>query len=351
MPIDPNQITENGRYSRQIRFPKIGLDGQKRLAESSALVVGCGALGSVAANTLVRAGVGKLRIVDRDFLEQSNLQRQVLYDEADVKANLPKAIAAANKLRQINSEVEVEPVVGDVDATNIEAMVEGVDVIVDGTDNFEVRFLINDVAISKSVPWIYGGCLGADGQTMTIIPGQSACLNCLMLDGPPPPGTTATCDSFGILAPVINVIASIQANEAIKVLSGNIEAVSQKLTIVSMWENEYRQMDVSTLRDKVDCPTCKQRNFQWLSGERGTHSAVLCGRNSVQLSFPDQERLELNVVAARLEKIGKVESNKFLVRFFVDEYVMTVFADGRAIVSGTEEVSVARKLYAQYLGN
>lgn len=352
---DENKNLESGssesRYARQIRFPAIGEAGQKRLRDSAALIVGCGALGSVIANTLARAGVGHLRIVDRDFLEVSNLQRQVLYDEADVTAGLPKAVAAANKLRGINSEIEIEAIVADVDASNIEELCKDVDVILDGSDNFEIRFLINDAAVKHSIPWVYGGCLGADGQTMTILPGDTACLNCLMLDGPPPPGTTPTCDSFGILAPIINVIASIEANEAIKILSGNVEAISRKLTVIAMWENSIRQMDVSTLRDQVDCPTCKQKQLDWLSGERGSHSAILCGRNAVQLSFSDREAIELKELGDKLSSLGKVELNPYLLRFYVDEFVMTIFKDGRAIVSGTEEVSVARKLYAQYLGN
>ncbi len=338
------------RYARQIRFPPIGEAGQSLLQNSHVLLVGCGALGSVIANTLTRAGVGKLRLVDRDFLEKSNLQRQVVYDEQDVASGLPKAIAAAKKLRRINSEIEIEAIVADVDASNIESLAANVDLILDGSDNFEIRFLINDVAVKHAIPWVYGGCLGADGQTMTILPGETACLNCLMLDGPPPPGTTPTCDSFGILAPIINVIASFQANEAIKILSGNRDAVSRKLNVISMWDNELRQLDISKLRDKVDCPTCKQRKFEWLSGERGSHSAVLCGRNAVQLSFPDRQPISLNELKSRLQSLGRVESNAFLLRFYVDEFVLTVFPDGRAIVSGTEEVSVARKLYVQYLG-
>jgi adenylyltransferase/sulfurtransferase len=339
------------RYARQIRFPPFGPEGQQGLLKSRALIVGCGALGSVIANTLARAGVGKLRIVDRDFLEMSNLQRQVLYDESDVKQGFPKAIAAAEKLRRINSEIEIEPIVADVDASNVESLCAGVDVILDGSDNFEIRFLLNDASVKFSIPWIYGGCLGADGQTMTILPGETACLNCLMLDGPPPPGTTPTCDSFGILAPIINVIASLQSSEAIKILSGNRAAVSRKLSVFSLWENEVRQLDVSNLRDQVDCPTCKHQKFEWFNGDRGSHGAVLCGRNAVQLSFPDRQTISLDELEQRLKVLGRVESNPFLLRFYIDEFVMTVFPDGRAIVSGTEEISLARKLYAQFLGS
>ncbi len=347
----PNEIPEPlQRYSRQIRFPPIGVDGQTRLANSTALVVGCGALGSVLCNTLARSGIGRLRIVDRDFLEISNLQRQVLFDELDVANHLPKAIAAAEKLERINSAIAIEPIVADVEPTNVESFLDDVDIILDGTDNFEVRFLLNDVSVKHSIPWIYGGCLGADGQTMTILPSETACLNCLMLDGPPPPGTTPTCDAFGILSPIINVIASIQANEAIKILSGNRDAVSRKLSIVGLWDNTFRQMDVSTLRDRVDCPTCRQQQFQWLNGQRGSQSAVLCGRNAVQLSFAGRESISLDQLESRLAPLGRVERNKFLIKFTVDRFSITAFPDGRAIVSGTDDITLARKLYAQYLG-
>ena len=339
------------RYSRQVRYPAIGDAGQKALSVSTALIVGCGALGSVIANTLARAGVGTLRIVDRDFLETSNLQRQMLYDEADVESNLPKAIVAANKLRRINSSIVVDPHVVDVEAANIEALSDGVDVILDATDNFEIRFLINDVSVKYSIPWVYGGCLGADGQTMTILPNESACLRCLMLEGPPLPGTMPTCDSAGILASIINVIGSIQANEAMKILAGNRQSISKSLTIVELWQNQFRQMDVSKLRDQVDCPTCKGRQFDWLDGRRGSHSAVLCGRNAVQLSPPEREPLDLEKLASSLESVGRVTRNRFLMKLAVDSFELTVFPDGRAIINGTEDIAVARKLYAQYVGN
>ena len=338
------------RYSRQIRFPQIGETGQAGLRDARVLLVGCGALGSTIADTLVRAGVGFLRIVDRDFLEISNLQRQVLFDENDVENMLPKAVAAAQHLQRINSTVTLEPVVADVDSSNIEGFAQDVDLIMDGSDNFEIRFLINDVSIKHSIPWVYGGCLGADGQTMTILPNKSGCLNCLMLDGPPPPGTTPTCDSFGILSPIINVIASIQSLEAIKILTKQFDAVSEKLQVFSLWENQMRSIDVSQLRETVDCPTCKQQNFVWLSGERGSQTSVLCGRNSVQLSFGQRKKINLNVLANRLKEQGQVKQNQFMLRFFADDIAITVFSDSRAIVSGTDDPAVARKIYTQYLG-
>jgi adenylyltransferase/sulfurtransferase len=346
--LDPN---DHARYSRQIRFPHIGEDGQAKLRDSRVLVVGCGALGSVLANTLVRAGVGFLRIVDRDFLELSNLQRQVLFDEKDVRDALPKSVAAAKRLQQINSSVSIEPIVADVDASNIESLAADVDLILDGSDNFEIRFLINDVAVKHSKPWVYGGCLGADGQTMSILPGETGCLNCLMLDGPPPPGTTPTCDSFGILSPIINVIASIQALEAIKILTGQLDAVSRKLQVFSLWDNHSRFIDLSDLRDSVQCPTCKQKKFDWLRGNRGSQAAILCGRNSVQLNFADREKLNLDALALRLKPLGEVKQNAFMLRFFKDDIAITVFPDARAIISGTDDPAVARKIYTQFLGN
>jgi len=332
-----------------MRYPPIGEEGQRRLLDSKALVCGCGALGSVLANTLVRAGVGFTRIVDRDFLEMNNLQRQVLYDEKDVAAGLPKAIAAQAKLRKINSQVEIEAIVSDVDHTNIGALLDDVDMILDGTDNFETRFLLNDAAAKFNVPWVYGGCVGCEGQSMTIIPGETPCLRCLMQEAPPP-GTTATCDSAGILGPIVNIIASIQACEALKILSGNRDAISRVLHVAELWDNRIRQVKLDSLKEAVDCPTCKGEEYPWLEGRRGSHTAVLCGRNAVQLSFPDRESIELATLAQKLEGVGRVSCNRFLLRFEVDGYVITVFPDGRAIIGGTDDIAEARTLYAKYIG-
>lgn len=339
------------RYSRQIRFAGIGEQGQQRLAASEVLVVGCGALGSVIADGLTRAGVGTIRIVDRDFPELSNLQRQTLFDESDVQRGLPKAIAAKHRLQQINSTVAIDAVVADVDAGNIESLASGVDLILDGTDNFEIRFLINDVAIKSNTPWIYGGCLGASGQAMVVLPGKTACLNCLMLDGPPPPGTTATCDSAGILAPIINVIASFQVMESLKILTGNLDAVNRKLNVFEMWTNQTRQMDLAGLKQSIDCPTCSQRTFKWLSGDQGSRSVVLCGRNAVQISTPDRQPVDLEEMAVRLRSLGEVNVNPFLLRLEFESFVVSVFADGRAIVSGTDDLAVARTVYTKTIGN
>jgi len=337
------------RYSRQVRFGPLGEAGQRRLMESHVLVVGCGALGTVLANTLARAGVGRLRIVDRDFIETNNLQRQVLFDEDDVAAELPKAIAAANKLRRINSTIEIEPIVADANPSNIETLCQGVDLILDGTDNFETRFLINDAAVKFSIPWVYGGCLGAEGQTMTILPGETACLRCLIPE-PPAAGTTPTCDTAGIVAPIINVIASIESMEAMKILSGNREAISKKLTIIDLWDNAQRQLNLSSLREQSDCACCKRREFPWLEGRRGSQTAVLCGRNSVQISPPPGTRISLDEMARALESLGQVTRNPFLLRATVGDYRLTIFPDGRAIIGGTDDVAEAKSVYSRYVG-
>lgn len=347
------------RYSRQVRYPAIGEEGQRRLMASRALICGCGALGTVLANTLARAGVGFLRIVDRDFVELTNLQRQVLFDERDLAEQLPKAVAAARKLRGINSQVEIDERVVDVTPNNIESLAGDVDIILDGTDNFETRFLINDFAVKHRKPWIYGGCLGAEGQSLTIVPGQTPCLRCLIAE-PPPPGTSPTCDTAGILGSIINIIASIQACEAIKILSGHVEAINPFWTIIGLWDNSVRQIEVRSLRpdgnvDNGDnggggCATCRDHEFPWLSGNRMSHTAVLCGRNAVQVSVP-REPLNLESFAANLSGVGKVTRTPFFLRLVVDTYTLTIFPDGRAIIAGTDDVSLAKTLYARYVGS
>jgi molybdopterin-synthase adenylyltransferase len=342
----PNTIA---RYARQVRFPPLGEDGQRRLAQSRAMICGCGALGTAIANTLVRAGVGAVRIVDRDFVELSNLQRQTLFDEADAAACLPKAVASAEKLRRINSGVTVEPIVADIEPTNIERFCEGVDAILDGTDNFETRLLVNDAAVKLGVPWVYGGCVAAEGQTMTILPGETACLRCLMPECPPP-GSTPTCDVAGILGPIVGLIASIEAIEAIKILSGNRQSISRSLTVVDLWQNQIRQVDVRELRDRVDCPTCKHGQFPWLSGRAGSRTAVLCGRNAVQLSIPGTS-ISLDELARRLKGVGELTRNQFLLRLKIESYDLTIFPDARAIIAGTDDITTARAVYAKYVGN
>src|SRR5713226_8429016 len=256
------------RYSRQMRFPGIGEAGQRRLLNSHVTLCGCGALGTVLANALIRGGVGHLRLVDRDFIETNNLQRQVLFDEHDVAENLPKAEAAARKLGAINSSVYVEPVVTDIDRTNIIELVEAADLILDGTDNFEIRYLINDVAVKLGKPWIYGGCIGSHGQTMTIIPGETPCLRCVFEEAPAP-GETGTCETAGVLSPIVNIVASFQVAEAFKILTGHWDKINRELIYVYVWENEMRRIKIAPLLGKIQCPCCQKRKFEWLDGAHG----------------------------------------------------------------------------------
>ena len=346
---DHSNSPDLSRYARQMRYSHLGEEGQRRLAAGQVLICGCGALGSLLANTLVRAGVGRVRLVDRDFVELSNLHRQTLFDEDDVAAGLPKAVAAAEKLRRINSAVEIEPIVAHVGPENVESLCQGVDVIVDGTDNFETRYLLNDAAVHLGLPWVYGGCVGAEGQTLTIVPGETGCLRCLLPECPPP-GSTPTCDTAGVLAPIVGVIASIQAQEAIKLLSGNRAAISRQLAVIDLWQNRLMQLDVRDLRQRSDCPCCKQRQFPWLAGQQGSRAAVLCGRNAVQLTQP-VTAVPFDELAARLAGLGRVTRNPFLLRLTVDAFELTLFPDGRAIVQGTDDPDVARTVYARYVGS
>jgi len=342
------------RYARQVRFAPLGEAGQQALLAGRALVCGCGALGSVIANTLARAGVGYLRIVDRDFLELNNLQRQVLFDEDDLAAGLPKAIAATAKLRRINSQVTIDPHVVDLTPANILELAADIDVIVDGTDNFETRYLMNEAAVKLNIPWVYGGCIGGSGQTMTIVPGDTPCLRCILPEAPPA-GSTPTCDTAGILGPAAAIVASLQAAEVIKLLAGPAAsaAINRSLTMIDAWTNEFRRIKLDRLREQGGCPTCKGSDFPWLDGRRGMAPAILCGRNAVQVSpaAENSSAVSLEALAEKLSGLGTVTRNAYLLRARLDPYVLTIFPDGRAIVAGTDDVSEARSVYARYIGN
>ena len=303
------------------------------------------------AETLTRAGVGFLRIVDRDFVEYSNLQRQVLFDEEDVRSQLPKSVAGARKLAKINSDVTVEPVVADVNFENIRGFAEGVDLILDGTDNFEIRFLINDLSLETGIPWVYAGCISSHGQSMPIFPNESACLRCL-IESPPDAGATETCDTAGILGPTVNVIASLQAMTAIKILAGRRDAVSLSLTMIDVWDGTLRQMSVKDLRDRADCPACKHGERLWLSGQQGSQTTILCGRNAVQIRPLEKSALSLSEMAAKLTPVGRVTVNPFLLRLNLTDpdLEITLFKDGRAIVKGTDDPVAAKAIYARYIG-
>lgn len=340
------------RYAKQLLFHHWNEDRQRALGESRVFLCGCGALGTVIADSLARAGVGFLRIVDRDFVETSNLQRQILFDEADVVSGMPKAVAAADKLRRINSEITIEPVVADVDYGNVRDFAGDVDLIVDGTDNFEIRFLLNDVALELATPWIYAGVVGSHGQTMTILPGETACLRCLVTDVPEA-GAAETCDTAGVLGPAVNVIASLEVVSALKILGGLRDQIDPVLTVVDVWDGTFRRMNLGNLRDSANCPACQGGERKWLDGHEGSKATILCGRNAVQVSPPRRGELALEDLAKRLAEVGPVRSNAYLLKLTLTDpdREITVFRDGRAIVKGTEDESAARALYSRYVGS
>jgi adenylyltransferase/sulfurtransferase len=334
---------DRDRYSRQILFTGIGEQGQQHLLDARVAVAGCGALGTFQAGALARAGVGFIRIIDRDYVELSNLQRQWLFDEADAAQGLPKAVAAARKLAGINSDVRVEPVVADLTPSNVEDLLSGVDLILDGTDNFETRYLINDFAVDRGdLPWIYGAAVGSYGIVMAVMPGKSACLRCIYPD--PPPGSQPTCETAGVLGPVTSLIASLQAAEAMKILSG--APPTRKITTVDVWSGEIRQL--AQPQPVSDCPACGLREFPYLHGERRA-PVSLCGHNAVQI-HERARPLELRELALRLAPLGTVRSNEFALRFETPPYLLTIFPDGRAIIKGTTDIGIARSLYARYIG-
>ena len=340
------------RYSRQVLFPPVGDEGQSRLSASRLLLVGCGALGSNLANTLVRAGVGFLRIVDRDYIELNNLQRQVLFDEDDIAAGLPKAEAASRKLSRINSDVQVEAIVADANYRNIERLAEGADLLLDGTDNFETRYLINDLAVATHRPWIYGACVGATGLCLPILPGETPCLRCVF-EQSPPPEMNPTCDTAGILGPVVSIVAAHQAIEAIKILTGHPEALDRRLLQFDAWTNRSVHLDVSAAKSD-DCPCCGRRQFDYLSGKLAGGTTVLCGRNAVQLTptDPQRGRIDFSAIADKLRSAGAadIRVNVFLLKARIDNLELTLFPDGRAIVAGTKHPEQAKAVLARYVG-
>ena len=334
------------KYSRQMLFAGIGPAGQQRLLASRAAVVGCGAIGAAAANLLVRAGLGYLRIIDRDFVEPSNLQRQTLFDEGDARNVLPKAVAAERKLRSINSSVAVEGIVADLSPRNVEALLGEVDVLLDGTDNFETRFLINDVAVKSGRPWIYAAGVASYGLTMTIRPGATPCLACLLESGTAAQGLEETCDTMGVLGPIVNLIASLEVAEALKLLSGHPEALHGRLLSCDVWTGRMQSLGAAR---NPECRACARRDFTYLQGEAQPR-ITMCGRDSVQI-HERARALDLGVLGVRLRPlVDDLRQNDFLLRFRVAPYEMTVFADGRAILKGTQDPAVARSLYARYIG-
>lgn len=338
-------ISLEERYSRQILFGGIGTAGQQRLRQARVAIVGCGATGSVLAGLLARAGVGFLRIIDRDYVEASNLQRQSLFDEADATESLPKAVAATRKIASFNSEIQVEPHASDLVPDNAESLLIGVELILDGTDNFETRYLINDFAIAHSIPWIYCAAVGSYTVSMNVLPGETACLSCIFPSSPQ--GIVETCDTSGILNSAVNLVASLSATEALKLLVGAKAQVRRTLISYDVWNNE--RAEVSTEHARPDCRTCGRREFPHLAGRSHPH-ITLCGRNSVQIHERDRP-INFAELAQRLQPHGTVRHNDFVLKFWRDPYEMTLFPDGRAIVKGTTDTAVARSLYARFVGS
>ncbi len=333
------------RYSRQALFPGIGAEGQRKLAAARVAVVGCGATGSALASLLARAGVGTIRIIDRDYVEPSNLQRQSLFDEADAAESLPKAIAAARKIAAFNSQIIVEPQVADLVPANIEALLAGMQLILDGTDNFETRYLINDFAVKNALPWIYIAAVASYGVTLNVLPGRTACLACIFPD--PPRGALDTCETAGILNSAVNLAASIAATEALKLLVGAEERMRRTLLSFDVWRNE--RAEVAAAHPRAGCRACGEREFVHLAGEGRPH-ITLCGRNSVQI-HERHRPINFLEMSTRLQPHGAVRHNDFVLKFWHEPYEMTLFPDGRAIIKGTADTALARSLYARYVGS
>lgn len=356
------------RYSRQILFSQIGREGQEKLSNARVLIVGCGALGASHAETLARAGLGHLRIVDRDFVEFTNLQRQTLFKESDASERLPKAVAAKNRLAEINSEIEVEAVVADVNNSNIESLINGCDVVLDGTDNFQIRYLLNDACVKHGRTWIYGAVVSSYGATMTVIPGETPCLRCIF-DEMPDAGSAPTCDTAGVIMPIVTSISAIQTAEAIKLLVGDMASLHGSLLQIDIWQNDWRKIKLSgrsphdskgisdseSLHDhknvfNPDCITCGKHIYEFLDAENADFTAVLCGRDAVQIAPPKPTAIDLKALAANLAAVSEVKQNEYLVRFTADGHEITVFADARAIIKGTDDPTEARSLYARFIG-
>lgn len=337
----------NDRYSRQILFSEIGKSGQEKLLHSRVLLVGCGALGAAHAEMLARAGVGTLRIVDRDFVEITNLQRQTLFKESDAADRLPKAIAARTRIAEINSAIQVEAIVVDVNYSNVEGLITGCDLVMDGTDNFQVRYLLNDACVKYAKTWIYGAAVSSYGTTMTIIPGETPCLRCIF-DEMPDAGSAPTCDTAGVIMPIIATVAAVQVAEALKILVGDMASLHRSLMQFDVWANDRQRIKLGD--PNQDCKTCGQKVFEYLDSETQEFSAVLCGRNAVQIAPPRPTQLDLKALAANLSAVSEVNQNEYLVRFSASGHEITVFADARAIIKGTDDLITARSLYSRYIG-
>ena len=335
------------RYARQRILPVIGHDGQEKIQQGRVAILGIGALGTHVADALARAGVGFIRLVDRDVPELSNLQRQVLFDTADIQNGIPKAAAAAERLEAVNPEIQIEPVVTDINPANIEQLIGDVDLIIDGSDNFELRYLLNDAAVKLGKPWLYGGVISTHGMSMFIRPEESPCLRCIFPDAPAP-GDAPTCDTAGVLGPAVAMVAAIQSSEAIKFLSGRTDALTTSLTMLDIWEMTFRNVELGD-RDP-NCPACGKHQYDFLDRQSPRQTTDLCGSDSIQIMIDPPPRISLDDLASRLRDAGSVSHNRYLLRFTSNGYQLTVFPDGRAIVKGTTDPAEARSIYARYIG-
>jgi adenylyltransferase/sulfurtransferase len=337
----------NERYSRQILFREIGREGQQKLVASRVLILGCGALGASHAEMLSRAGVGTLRIVDRDFVEFTNLQRQTLFNEEDAVARMPKAAAAKKRIAEINSEVAVEEIVADVNNSNVEELIRNVDLVIDGTDNFLVRYLVNDACVKTKTTWIYGAAVSSYGTTMTVIPGETPCLRCIF-EEMPDAGSSPTCDTSGVIMPIIASISAVQVTEAIKLIVGDRDSLHRSLMQIDVWSNDWHRIKLA--EPNPDCKCCGRHEYEFLDAEAQEFSAVLCGRNAVQIAPPRTTTLDLASFAEKLAVTTPTKQNEYLVRFEIDGNEVTVFRDARAIIKGTDDIAVARSIYARFIG-
>ncbi len=338
----------NERYSRQILFREIGKAGQEKLLGSRVLIVGCGALGASHAEMLSRAGVGRLRIVDRDFVEYTNLQRQTLFNEEDAEYRTPKAAAAKRRIGEINSGIKVEAIVADVNNSNIESLIDSCDLVIDGTDNFQARYLLNDACVKHKKTWIYGAAVSSYGTTMTVVPGETPCLRCVF-EEMPDAGSSPTCDTAGVIMPIISSISAIQIAEAIKLLVGDTTSLHRSLIQIDVWQNDWRKIKLT--EPNADCKCCGQHIYEFLDAETQEFSAVLCGRNAVQIAPPKPVDLDLDAFADKIKFVTTVNQNEYLVRFSIDEKEVTVFGDGRAIIKGTDDIASARSIYSRFIGS
>ena len=353
-------MNSQSRYERQSLLPQIGAVGQKKIAQTTVAIVGIGALGSVSADLLARAGVGRLRLIDRDFLELNNLQRQVLFDEEDLRKNLPKAVAAQRKLQKINSEIEIEAEPADLNPETVDELLEDVHLVVDGTDNFETRFLMNDFCLREKLPWIYGGAVGTEGLTYVILPGVGPCLRCLFEEAPVA-GEFETCDTAGILAPVAHVIASFQAMEALKIRARGHELADRRLWKIDLWKKDFKPINVGAGfprpaglgrgdRASTPCSGCQKGDFPYLNRERASRTVTLCGRNAVQIFRSENRGVDFQNLAKKLSASGAVTYNEYLLKASIPPFEITLFNNGRAIIQGTQDAGQAKSIYAKYVG-